>query len=82
MKIIYLALLLFLAGCTEPKLLPLSDDFQIISCDALNPCPEGLTCYSFLDLDTPICLEGNPCTRCNTNNCKQLESYPVQIRCE
>ncbi|MDD2678562.1 MAG: hypothetical protein PHS81_01630 [Candidatus Nanoarchaeia archaeon] len=73
---------MLLAGCTKTTLIPLSNDFEIIRCDALNLCPEGKECYSFQDTDYPICWQGNPCNRCASNNCIQLESYPVQIRCE
>ncbi|MFA5303424.1 MAG: hypothetical protein WC393_02720 [Candidatus Nanoarchaeia archaeon] len=75
-------LILILAGCTaQNEMVPLSDDFEIIICDAITPCSEGLECISFQDLETPICWQGDPCDRCTSNNCIQLESYPPQIRC-
>ena len=52
----------------------------LVPCDALNPCQKG-DCYSFPDMDTPVCWEGDPCARCPSGTCLILESYPMQVRC-
>ena len=53
-------------------------------CDATNPCLEGNTCYKFEGNEKPYCFPANedPCSKCASGKCNQLESYPVQIRCQ
>ena len=50
-------------------------------CDADNPCPEGQKCYKFEDEKNPICWKGDPCTKCESENCVVAESYPIQVFC-
>jgi uncharacterized membrane protein YkoI len=52
-------------------------------CDAVNPCPEGLECFSFPDIGLR-CAESNPCSyyECpEGNQCAVAESYPGQVMC-
>lgn len=83
-KAILIMAAIMMSGCASPskELIPLAEDFETIFCDALASCPSGMECYSFIDQEAPICWEGNPCERCESKSCMQLESYPVQIRCD
>ncbi|MFX0202925.1 MAG: hypothetical protein ACFFCW_43030 [Candidatus Hodarchaeota archaeon] len=49
-------------------------------CDANTPCESG-ECYKFEDEETPICFEGDPCSRCPSGKCNIAESYPMQVFC-
>ncbi|MCD4666631.1 hypothetical protein K8R47_02370 [archaeon] len=62
-----------------------SDDINItnINCDLQNPCPNGLTCFSFPELGLK-CAEPNPCSyyQCPIGTeCGVGLTYPVQIIC-
>lgn len=57
-----------------------------ITCDAINPCPEGTTleCYDFPDIGTR-CAYSNPCTyyECpKDTECVLLETYPSKVYCK
>jgi len=62
---------------------PPEDFITDLSCDAKNPCPEGLECYKFPDRPGPVCAQPDPCSYyCEAGTeCVMLESYPMQIRC-
>lgn len=52
-------------------------------CDAKNPCPQGLECYSFPGLGLR-CVQPNPCSyfKCpKGTQCGIAESYPGQVMC-
>jgi len=49
-------------------------------CDANTPCESG-ECYKFEDEETPICFEGDPCSKCPSGMCNFGESYPMQVFC-
>ena len=52
-------------------------------CDAANPCPEGLECFSFPGIGLR-CAQTNPCSyfRCpEGTQCSVAESYPGQVIC-
>lgn len=53
-------------------------------CDAMNPCPEGLECFSFSGIGLR-CAQPNPCSYfdCPENTqCGVAESYPAQVMCQ
>ncbi len=54
-----------------------------IECDALNDCPEQMTCVKFDDMPTPVCwpADQDPCEYCGTAECAVAESYPPQVTC-
>ena len=49
-------------------------------CDANKLCESG-DCYKFEDRKTPVCYEGDVCSRCESGNCNVAESYPMQVFC-
>jgi hypothetical protein len=52
-------------------------------CDAINPCPEGLECFSFPSIGLR-CAQPNPCTyfKCpEGTQCTIAESFPGQVKC-
>lgn len=52
-------------------------------CDAINPCPEGLECFSFPGIGLR-CTQPNPCSyfKCpQGTQCGIAESYPGQVMC-
>ncbi len=81
MKVISAVLMLgmlLVFGCVQEQ--PVQNQTKDIFCDAVTPCETG-ECYKFEDKDSPICFEGDPCSRCASGNCYIMESYPPQIRC-
>ncbi|HSA33177.1 MAG TPA: hypothetical protein P5077_05570 [bacterium] len=54
-----------------------------IECDALNDCPEQMTCVKFDDMPTAVCwpADQDPCEYCGTAECAVAESYPPQVSC-
>jgi len=53
------------------------------SCDAMNPCHEGLECFSFSGIGLR-CAQPNPCSyfKCpDGTQCSIAESYPSQVMC-
>ncbi len=50
-------------------------------CDANLPCTTG-ECYLFEESDYPICYEGDPCEKCDSQECVIATSYPMQVSCK
>lgn len=82
-------ILLVFSGCTGQsgeggKMVIPPDKITDTSCDALNPCPQGLECYKFPEYQNPVCAERNPCSyvECPKGmDCAEMESYPSQPVC-
>jgi uncharacterized membrane protein YkoI len=68
---------------TSARTIIIPEEVTEQSCDAMNPCSEGLECYSFPGIGLR-CAELNPCSyyQCSEiTQCTVVESYPAQVRC-
>ena len=79
-EIYFLLIMCMLSCCVTDTTTTTTSTTQQYYCGVDDSCEDG-ECYLFPEMSYPICFEGNPCSRCPSGRCLELESYPVQIQC-